>query len=369
MAALNDDGGQGQARRPRRVHVLQPRHAGAQRMSGDRRGDALDEAFACYDLKQGGDDWDRKTVIVDDELRELFETVPRGGAARGAARHLPQRLGTEGPRRHPAGDAAGTTPAVPAATDSSRASTAPASIRAAAPRIVDHKPLVELTKTRGSGTKPVLYAACRPDQTASDATFDNRANGAFTYLFLKALAKDRQQTRQPAAECGHRGPQGWRLRAALDAGGPGEGEEGALRPAVLSWLRRAGPIADWSSLRSLLDHLVVDHRRQAAAGEPSASGEQHGEPEAGEVRRVLVEQEPAREDGAHQAGGDALTEGVAHLDGGPALALASCRGEVEGQRGHQRRGQAHPDRHDGEPDRRDGCRRDRRGGRPGPAPG
>ena len=37
----------------------------------------------------------------------------------------------------------------------------------------------------------MLYAACRPDQTASDATFDSRPNGAFTYLFLKALAAGR----------------------------------------------------------------------------------------------------------------------------------------------------------------------------------
>jgi hypothetical protein len=39
----------------------------------------------------------------------------------------------------------------------------------------------------------VLFAACKSGQTASDATFGGRSNGAFTYLFLKAL-KD-----QPAA--------------------------------------------------------------------------------------------------------------------------------------------------------------------------
>ena len=61
---------------------------------------------------------------------------------------------------------------------------------------MDRKALVELTKTRGGGARPVLYAACRPDQTASDATFDDRANGAFTYLFLKALAEDPTRTRR-----------------------------------------------------------------------------------------------------------------------------------------------------------------------------
>ena len=40
--------------------------------------DRLDEAFACHDIKQGGDQWDRKTVITDDELRALFERVPEG---------------------------------------------------------------------------------------------------------------------------------------------------------------------------------------------------------------------------------------------------------------------------------------------------
>ncbi len=164
-------------------------------VSGNDEADALDEAFACYDLKQGGDDWDRKTVIVDDELRELFETVPQGvllevlldtchsGSGLKDLDDIQQAmlLGRR-PRFVP--------PPTPRGLDRAR------SIRSAAPRVVDHKPLVELTKTRGSGTKPVLYAACRPDQTASDATFDNRANGAFTYLFLKALANDPQQTRR-----------------------------------------------------------------------------------------------------------------------------------------------------------------------------
>ena len=40
--------------------------------------DNLDEAFTCYDLKESGEDWDRKTVILDDELRELFAKVPEG---------------------------------------------------------------------------------------------------------------------------------------------------------------------------------------------------------------------------------------------------------------------------------------------------
>jgi hypothetical protein len=69
------------------------------------------------------------------------------------------------------------------------------SIREARPRKVDRKALVELTSAKGQGTKPVLYAACRPDQTAADARFDGRSNGAFTYLLLENLAQDSTQTR------------------------------------------------------------------------------------------------------------------------------------------------------------------------------
>jgi len=160
----------------------------------DDEPDGLDEAFACHDLKQAGDDWDRKTVIVDDELRELFEKVPEGvllevlldtchsGTGLRDLDDIMQAMAQgRRPRYLP--------PPTPRGLDRAR------SIRAAAPRVVDRKALLELTKSRGGGARPILYAACRPDQTAADATFGNRPNGAFTYLFLKALAEDPKRTR------------------------------------------------------------------------------------------------------------------------------------------------------------------------------
>jgi uncharacterized caspase-like protein len=157
--------------------------------------DGLDEAFACYDLRQGGDDWDRKTVIVDDELRALFEKVPQGvllevlldtchsGSGLKSIDDFQQAmlLGRR-PRFLP--------PPTPRALARAR------TIRTERPRAVDNKKLVELTKSATGSAKPVLYAACRPEQTASDANFDDRGNGAFTYLFLKALAADPTQTRR-----------------------------------------------------------------------------------------------------------------------------------------------------------------------------
>ncbi len=161
----------------------------------DEEPDGLDEAFACHDIRVSGDDWDPKTVILDDELRVLFERVPDGvlvevlmdtchsGSGLKDLDDIQQAmlLGRR-PRFLP--------PPTPKGLRRAR------SIRAADAREVDRRPLVELTKTRGGSAKPVLYAACRPEQTASDATFGDRPNGAFTYLFLKALAEDPSRTRQ-----------------------------------------------------------------------------------------------------------------------------------------------------------------------------
>lgn len=157
---------------------------------GDREPDDLDEAFACYDIRQQGDQWDRDTVIVDDELRDLFATVPTGvllevlldtchsgTGLKDLDEIMQAQLLGRRPRFLP--------PPTRAGLEQAR------SLRAVTPvRTVDRKALVELTRSRTTASKPVLFAACRPDQTASDATFDGRSNGAFTYLFLKALRAD-----------------------------------------------------------------------------------------------------------------------------------------------------------------------------------
>jgi hypothetical protein len=165
--------------------------------------DGLDEAFACHDIRQAGDSWDPRTVIIDNELHDLFATVPEGvlvevlldtchsGTGLKDLDDIQQAmlLGRR-PRFLP--------PPTPKGLDRARA------IRAAAPPTQDRKSLRELTKVRGAA-KPVLFAACRPDQTASDATFSNRPNGAFTYLFLRALAEDGTRTRSQLASAVTRG--------------------------------------------------------------------------------------------------------------------------------------------------------------------
>lgn len=157
--------------------------------------DGLDEAFACYDIKRSGDQWDRATVIVDDELRDLFARVPDGvlvevfldtchsgtGLRDLDEIQLDLALGRKA-RYLPPPTAAGLNQA--------------RGLRDLAPvRTVDRKALAELTR-RTRGNRPVLFAACKPHQTASDATFDGgRPNGAFTYLFLQALKAEPEATR------------------------------------------------------------------------------------------------------------------------------------------------------------------------------
>jgi hypothetical protein len=161
----------------------------------DSEPDNLDEVFACYDIKSGGEDWDRKTVISDDELRGLFERVPRGALLEVVLDTCHSGTGLKDLDDIMQAMLQGRRPRFlppPTRSGLNRAR----SIREAKPRQVDHKALVELTKATGPSARPVLYAACRPDQTAADATFDGRSNGAFTYLFLKALAEDPSRPRR-----------------------------------------------------------------------------------------------------------------------------------------------------------------------------
>ena len=159
--------------------------------------DGLDEAFACYDIKSAGDGWDRKTVIVDNELRDLFGKVPdgvlvevlldtchSGTGLKDLDDIMQAMLMGRKPRFLP--------PPTPKGLDRAR------EIRDDIARPVARTAL-ELTKVPRGTAKPVLFAACRPDQTASDATFSNRPNGAFTYLFLKELAADGNRTRSQLA--------------------------------------------------------------------------------------------------------------------------------------------------------------------------
>ena len=148
--------------------------AALKKLIDDADVDHVDEAFACFDLKQRGRDWDRKTVIVDDELKALFETVGKDVLVEVVLDTCNSGTGLKSldllPGRRPR--------FIPPPT--------PLGIRRLE-RKSDPKGLQDEVKKIPAATRPVLFAACRADQVASDAPFGVRYNGAFTYYLLKAL--------------------------------------------------------------------------------------------------------------------------------------------------------------------------------------
>jgi hypothetical protein len=164
--------------------------------SGDEP-DRADEALAAYDIRSIGDAWDTETVIVDDDLNVLLGRVPEGclvevyldtchsGTGLRAMDLLPGRK----PRFLP--------PPTPAAVDD----------------LGEREPvgLRDLVRAaaRSGASAPVLLAACRADQTAADAYFDGRYNGAFSYHLLRALRAPSPGSRREVLN---------EVRAALRAG-------------------------------------------------------------------------------------------------------------------------------------------------------
>lgn len=143
--------------------------------NGDETVDHVDEAFACYDLKQKGKDWDRKTVIVDDELKKLFGSVREGVLAEvildtcnsGSGLRSLDLLQGRRPRFIP--------PPTPIGIRRLAANPDPTGLQDEIDQIPE-------------STRPVLFTACRPEQLSADAAFDDeRYNGAFSYYFLKAV--------------------------------------------------------------------------------------------------------------------------------------------------------------------------------------
>jgi hypothetical protein len=140
--------------------------------NGDEAVDHVDEAFACYDIASKGSDWDRDTVIVDDELHALLSDIPKNVLVE--VFHDTCHTGT-GLNDLLAGQ---------------KARFLPPPTRKGARRIAaksDPKGYQELVKSTPAASRAVLFAGCKADQTSADAYFDGRYNGAFTYYFLKAL--------------------------------------------------------------------------------------------------------------------------------------------------------------------------------------
>lgn len=143
--------------------------------------DGLDECFACYDIDSAGDSWNKDTVIVDDELHELLLRLPASARMDVVLDTCHSGTGLRAldliPGRRPR--------FLPPPTPEGLSSVETLETR-------QKQSLKELSQgTNGAdGVQAVLMAACRDDQTATDAFIDGRYNGAFTYHFVKTLKSD-----------------------------------------------------------------------------------------------------------------------------------------------------------------------------------
>jgi hypothetical protein len=141
-------------------------------LSGDEE-DAADEAFCPHDLAQAGDVWDPNYIITDDELHDLFVTLPKDVLLEvyldtchsGTGLKAIDFLLTRRPRYMPP------------------------------PSLLAFKQ-VEGKQSRGLARKliqqepvhHILWCGCRFDQTSADALIEGTWHGAFTYYFCKEMS-------------------------------------------------------------------------------------------------------------------------------------------------------------------------------------
>ncbi len=137
--------------------------------SGDEP-DRADEAFCPTDLIQKGDSWDPAHVIVDDELHDLFVTLPQNVLLECYLDTCHSGTGLK---------------AIDLLLDRKPRYLPPPSL--AAFQKVDGRRSRGLYKTMlESGiTHHILWAACRADQTSADANIGGSWHGAFTYYLCK----------------------------------------------------------------------------------------------------------------------------------------------------------------------------------------
>ncbi len=134
--------------------------------------DRADEAFCPHDLAQKGNQWDPNHIIVDDELHDLFVQIPSNVLLEVYLDTCHSGTGLK---------------AIDLLMDRRPRYLPPPSLDAF--REMEHRQTRNMhTKLLEKGiTHHILWAACRPNQTAADAHIANAWHGAFTYYFCKEM--------------------------------------------------------------------------------------------------------------------------------------------------------------------------------------
>ncbi|VVB64465.1 Caspase domain protein [uncultured archaeon] len=146
--------------------------------SGDEP-DRADEAFCPTDLIQKGNAWDPDHVIVDDELHDLFVQVPKTVMLECFLDTCHSGTGLK---------------AIDLLFDRTPRYLPPPSLEAFLK--VDGKRSHSLSKSllESGNSSPILWAACRADQTSADANINGTWNGAFTYYLCSEMIKSQNKS-------------------------------------------------------------------------------------------------------------------------------------------------------------------------------
>ncbi|AKB31764.1 peptidase C14 caspase catalytic subunit p20 [Methanosarcina siciliae HI350] len=141
--------------------------------------DYADEAFCPTDLAQKGNVWDPAHIITDDELNELFSSLPS-----------PVELECVFDTCH-SGDGLR---AIDLLLDRKPRFMPPPSLEAFK-QVKDYMPrgMAESLKVKGIGVEHTLWSACRSDQTSADAKITGDWHGAFTYYFCQNINKSQNK--------------------------------------------------------------------------------------------------------------------------------------------------------------------------------
>ena len=153
--------------------------------------DWADEALCAHDIRAAGNHWDPSTVLVDDELHDLFTKLPRdvllevyfdtchSGTGLRAADLLPGRR----PKFLPPPTSGGLRDLEDRRVVSHRG----LAVMEIAAREREREVMEREIAVKTAHPGQTLFAACLDSQTASDALFEGRPNGAFTYFLVKQI--------------------------------------------------------------------------------------------------------------------------------------------------------------------------------------
>lgn len=134
--------------------------------------DRADEAFCPHDLAQAGNEWDRKHIIIDDELRDLFVQLPPNVLLEAYLDTCHSGTGLR---------------AIDLLLDRKPRYLPPPSIEAFK-QVEGKRPRGVYRGMLEKGiVHHILWAACRSDQTSADAHIAGGWHGAFTYYFCKEM--------------------------------------------------------------------------------------------------------------------------------------------------------------------------------------